>query len=208
VVVFAVMIVAKCYTYKRKLLYIAVTLLGAFSMVGKLYLDNNDSEHNAFSDIVMKLDETSEGFKMTNPYDYENLNLSSYATLANLWVAENAPSRIVGTGLGTHEQSYYRLYKSDFDLYGLNSKDAYSVGTRVFSEFGVVGILIFVIFILKNINRLSVINIASFLTIFSFVIRGGHYTAFGFVFWLMLFYYTNRNNTKKRFHNMVSNTQG
>ena len=59
----------------------------------------------------MKLQDTYEGFIAMDPDVFETLNMSSYATMVNVWVALNAPNRIMGTGLGTHELNYYREYK-------------------------------------------------------------------------------------------------
>ena len=88
--------------------------------------------------------------------------MSSYATMVNVWVALNAPNRIMGTGLGTHELNYYREYKSDYIFYGLNAQDGYSLLNRLYSEFGVLGLILCLWVIYRNYNLNNIINISVF----------------------------------------------
>lgn len=122
-------------------------------------------------------------------------NASSYATLSNLYVATNAPSRIFGTGLGTHEQNYLRIYtNTSYVYYGLNKEDAYSIYIRLLSEFGFVGIFLLFVFLVRNVNVHSIINLSSFAYILMILIRGGNYVEYGFVFFVFLFYFSNKKS--------------
>ena len=125
-----------------------------------------------------------------DPDVFETLNMSSYATMVNVWVALNAPNRIMGTGLGTHELNYYREYKSDYIFYGLNAQDGYSLLNRLYSEFGVLGLILCLWVIYRNYNLNNIINISVFFLILTLLIRGGHYVRYGFIFWAFLYYYS------------------
>lgn len=114
-----------------------------------------------------------------SPYDFENLNISTYATLTNYWVALNAPMRITGTGLGSHRQNYESLYKSDFELYGLNADEGYSLFNRIFSEFGFIGLIVYFYFILyKRYNKRNILSTCLLIAIITLLIRGGAYTVY------------------------------
>ena len=90
---------------------IFIILLLLFLLGGNFKRLEQSGEETAFSAIVMKLQDTYEGFIAMDPDVFETLNMSSYATMVNVWVALNAPNRIMGTGFGTHELNYYREYK-------------------------------------------------------------------------------------------------
>ena len=131
--------------------------------------------------------------------DYEAFNASTYAWLVNMKVAYEAPYRLCGTGLGTHHNSYERLYpETNFRFYGLNKDDAYSIFTRVYSELGLVGLLFLFLFIIKNTNRNSSANIMALAYIINSLITGGHYTTTGQVFFYFLLYYTRPRKQKSK----------
>lgn len=138
--------------------------------------------------VHLKLYETMSILENTTPYDFENLNLSSYATLTNYWVAFNSPSRLLGTGLGTHAQNYEHTYKSSFDMYGLNKDDGYSLFARLFSEFGLIGICLYVFFLIKCYNRQNIISLCLLVFFISYLIKGGHYTLYGTAFFHFIYY--------------------
>ena len=124
-------------------------------------------------------------------------NASTYAWLTNIKVAIEAPYRICGTGLGTHKDSYERLNPESFNsyrLYGLNKDDAYSITTRIYSELGLIGIFVMILFLYKNINRHNVGNMMALGYLLNRLITGGHYTTTGMFLFLFLFYYTNKKS--------------
>lgn len=166
-------------------------------------VSSNDSDKGLFYEINQKLSETFNGLSELDPTALELLNLSSYASLSNLWVASNAPSRLFGTGLGTHEQNYFSLYKSDYEFYGLNAQEAYSLLTRVFSEFGFVGVVLMFLFLFKNFSGKSLINVSVLFILITLLLRGGHYVRNGGVFFFFLYYYT----ALKKQHNETNSAE-
>lgn len=156
-------------------------------------LDNQDF----FNVIQYKLVQSTSIFESNDIDDYESLNASSFAALSNFWVAKNAPSRVIGTGLGTHEESYQRVYpNTNYYLHGLNSQDGYSLFNRIFSEFGFIGIFIYILFILKNTNNKNIINLSCIFYIITIFLRGGHYTQYGVVFFHFILIYSSKRKEK------------
>lgn len=179
--------------------YILIVSLPLFLYLFSVYYSNDDSTDNGiFSDLTLKLSDTVGAFHDMDPYSFELLNLSSYSTMTNVWVAINAPTRLIGTGIGTHSQNYELLYKSDFEYYGLNKEDGYSLFNRIYSEFGVLGIVLLLMFLYKNGNRNSIINISVLLLLMTLCIRGGNYVRYGTVFFFFLYYNTRAFKLDKR----------
>nr|WP_321486341.1 hypothetical protein [uncultured Draconibacterium sp.] len=147
--------------------------------------DNTFKEKSYF----LKIQETFEGVSSIDPMIFEQLNLSSYATLSNLYVSINAPSRLFGTGLGSHEQNYHKVYpSSNRRHYGLNSEDGYALGNRIFSEFGIIGLILFGFIVFKFYNKNDLISTSLLFFILFVFIRGGHYTINGTIFFFMLYF--------------------
>lgn len=147
---------------------------------------------SALADISMKIRDVGEGLGDFSPEAIETLNLSSYATLMNVWVAFNAPNRLTGTGLGTHEQNYQAVYQSNAERYGLNMQEGYALVNRLYSELGLAGILLFAFFLYKCHNKTNIVNVCVFFALLTVTFRGGHYTRYGTVFFLFMYYYTSR----------------
>jgi hypothetical protein len=168
---------------------VMIFFLVAFTLIN--YSKKNDyNEYGVFKNTIAKITQT---FESINNLDYrylERLNGSSFATLVNLSVAVKSPNRITGSGLGTHEQNYQSIYPSTSGYVGKNMKDAYSLGIRVFSEFGFFGLILLFLFFLKNYNKYSLINISVLFLLISLCIRGGNYVLYGVVFFFFFYYYT------------------
>ena len=204
----AYVIIALCFIYKyffiksnkeyitlKRIVIIIIIICAFFSKSNSDYDDlYNDNRIATFE----KIEETYNALSDPNatPNSYELLNLSSYATLTNMWVAINSPNRILGTGIGTHVQNYHRNYKSSFKYYGLNSEDGYSLANRIYSELGIFGMVLLFIFIYKNFNKKSIINISVFFLLLSLCLRGGNYVRYGTIFFFYLYYYTNNKFLK------------
>ncbi len=173
---------------------VPIILVPSFLLITSVFWINmsDRDEKDGVSEVVMKINDTVGAFADLEPVVFEQLNASTYATMTNLWVALNAPNRIIGTGLGTHEQSYVNLYTSSFSLYGLNKEDAYSLGTRALSECGVIGLLALLFFLVFFFNRKNSISVATAFYLIAIIIRGGHYTANGVFFFMMLFLLSSR----------------
>ena len=165
------------------------------------FLSENKSNNN---EAAIKFKETWNMLQNehANFHNIETLNASSYAFLANMYVAKSAPSRILGTGLGTHPINYAKIYPKSstrYRLYGLNSNDAYSLSIRIFSELGIIGLLCLFIFIYKNFNPKSLFSFMALGYLINACITGGHYTANGAILFFVFFYFAGRYIPKDAF---------
>lgn len=165
-------------------LFLGTTMcLFLFLFFYKNFIDSETHE----SGTLMKYQESIEAVVAIKEVDFQDLelfNASTYAFMTNMKIAMEAPSRIIGTGLGTHKDSYEKLNPSRYStyyLYGLNREDAYSLSLRIFSEFGFVGLFFLLLFIGKNLDINNVFNIMAFGYIVNACITGGHYTAHGII---------------------------
>lgn len=107
---------------------------------------------------------------------------------------------LFGSGLGSHEIAYqkYNLNYLISKWYVLNAPDANSMGVRIISELGLMGILFMILFI-KNFFVYRNLNIpndsrwlisGALLTIILIqLLRNGNYTYAGFIFFMLLYYY-------------------
>lgn len=143
------------FTHNRKnfaKLILATLVIFVIGSIISNYLSDNKSESN---DAALKFKETWNTLEgnHTNYYNLETLNASSYAFLTNMRVAQSAPSRLLGTGLGTHPINYAKVYprsSTRYRLYGLNASDGYSLSIRIFSELGIIGLFCLFTFIYKT----------------------------------------------------------
>ena len=126
------------------------------------------------TDILLSLDDLNK---------LEETNASTYAWATNFYVARHAPSRLTGTGLGTHQQNYHSVYKnSNAYSYGLNAEEGYSLLNRIFSEFGYIGLVLYLFFMVRHLDRKDVISFSLFFYILSAFLRGGNYLIAGVIF--------------------------
>ena len=187
------------YRYRRMLLkycYFFVVPVILFFLYIFNYSAREEGMEGSWRAMIAKTSESINAFGDFEPEYFEVLNQSTYALLTNLWVASEAPSRLTGTGLGTHEVSYGMEYQSDFQFYGLNQMDAYSLFTRLYSEFGLIGVLLVIYLLFRYRNSKDPINIAMLVVFISYFVRGGHYFLYGVIFYAYLFYYTSSVPTK------------
>jgi len=139
---------------------------------------------------------TSSYFKerATDTYDafstdsVDGKNLSTYVLFTNLYVMKQVLKEhpIMGDGFNSHGESFMR-YVGSLDIGGfagtqfedLNSEDACSLGIRVASDFGLLGIFLMIGFIWrfrpKGNSELDVMRTAIWLYFFTKIIRGGTY---------------------------------
>lgn len=198
-VVIILLLLYKYLFYIRQIWIRIIALVATFFIIFYISTVNirEQTSDNALGGIFMKIDDTFGAFSKMDPQSFEVLNLSTYATMTNIWVAQNAPLRLTGTGLGTHSANYESLYQSDFSYYGLNKEDGYALFNRLFSEFGIIGLLVVVVFLLKRFNKKNVINISIAFLLLTLMMRGGHYTRYGLILYLFIYYYTGKNNAKE-----------
>jgi O-antigen ligase len=145
---------------------------------------------------------TSLASMSTNPTDlsYTTNDLSGFALVSNMLVAQEALSRsyYFGTGVNTHESTYDDVMPVLFDksqiIYELNKKDAGSLFIRLASEFGIPGLLVFIIFLLRyklfvpyEYSAIQAINDMCFIVLVVYASRNGSYISV--LFWLFLALY-------------------
>lgn len=185
--------------YKKVVMTVAVSgvaLLSVFLVymnTGKFSQESSSFDNTPVGAIVGKIQQSFVVLMFFEPKYFEMMNASTYATMTNLWVAINAPSRIVGTGLGTHEYNYTETYRDNgYYLYGLNKLDAYSLFTRLLSEFGILGIVIVFVTMICNYNSKSMVNKSLLIYFLSMFVRGGMYTGYGIVLFAFMYYYSGK----------------
>jgi hypothetical protein len=194
----ALLLIIKLYQKSSyfKYIYILVLIFALPVVINIMDSNTKDQEIDSYDFLPMiqkKIIETSSIFDISTPEDFQLLNTSSYALLTNLWVANHAPSRLFGTGLGTHQENYIKMYPpNNYYEYGLNSEDGYSLFNRIYSEFGFLGITLYLIFLIRCFNFKNTINFCVFFLLLSLLIRGGHYTVYGTVFFHLMYYYTSK----------------
>lgn len=117
---------------------------------------------------------------------------------------------LFGTGLGSHEIAFekYNLNYLISKWYVLNTPDANSMGLRIISELGLMGVIFTILFlrnyfVIRDINNLKdkrwLISGALFTMLFIQILRNGNYTYAGFIFFAWLYYTNgiNKNHEKK-----------
>lgn len=166
---------------RLKIVFYLVGIIILWNVVAVDYSDSEYKEGNGIVGSFQKIQQSAEAVSIlmssdTSPELFERFNASTYATMTNAWVAINAPYRLVGTGLGTHQQNYESLYTSSYELYGLNMDDGYSFFIRILSEFGYIGIILYLFFLIKCYNKDNILSICFLVLLISALIKGGHYT--------------------------------
>lgn len=85
------------------------------------------------------------------------INTTTLSLYSNLEVAKYSVSKnpITGSGLGGHEVMYFRRFEGtafqyNFN-YGVNAKSAHSLSIRILSELGLVGSILYLFMIVKNL---------------------------------------------------------
>lgn len=199
VIVFLVKFVVKNKRTVCKLFLGIVVCLFLFLSFCNHFVDDEAQ----LSSTLTKYQESIEAVTAIRDADYQDLelfNASTYAFMTNMKVAIEAPSRIIGTGLGTHKDSYEKLNSNRYNtyyLYGLNKEDAYSLSLRVFSEFGLIGLFFLLLFVVKNLNIKNVVNIMAFSYIINACITGGHYTDHGAILFFFMYFYSSQSCNRK-----------
>ena len=167
-------------------------------LIGVIAFFASDSKENeseqGFGGLTVRFQQTATALSsLNNIYVIESLNNSSYALLANTYVATHAPLRWTGTGLGTHKLNYHAVYQSNRPLYGLNDEDGYSLFNRLLSETGILGLLVYIVFLFKYRSKQSMINTCVLFYLLGTFIRGGNYFVYGMIFYNMLYYFSYKN---------------
>lgn len=141
--------------------------------------------------------------------DIAKLNSSTFALFSNFLIAQKSFSAnpAIGSGLGTHEQTYNSYFETLFGkkfliMYGMfNAKDGNSLFIRLMSETGLLGLFLFFFFMfrfllsrkhLKNpeLSIYIIINQAIFIVFLIRLLRTGNYISQGFFFFFFLYYFS------------------
>jgi hypothetical protein len=133
----------------------------------------------------------------------EDVNYSTYALFSNALVTKKSLklSPLIGTGLGSHEISYARFIpeiKRKEGTHLVNVQDAASLFLRLLSETGVLGLGLFLFFLLRFYLRkgdrypvdLWVVNNSIFLYFIIRLLRVGHYFTDGFFLFFWMYYFS------------------
>jgi hypothetical protein len=84
-----------------------------------------------------------------------NVNSTTLSFYSNFEVAKLGKSPLLGSGLGGHEEMYYRRFANTaFQAnyyYGLNAKAAHSLSIRILSELGLVGSALYLYTLVKSV---------------------------------------------------------
>ena len=167
--------------------------------VGLLIVNHEyDEKDTGLNNILIRLHDTYKIITNMNENDLNTLlsysgNTSTSVIAINMYIGFHAPSRLLGTGIGTNAQSYKKIVDVE-DSLELNLDDGYSLFNRILSEFGILGISLYVLCIFKFYNRKNSLNICFLCMIACLFCRGGNYMFYGTVFVHFLYYYTSKFN--------------
>lgn len=193
-------------TKRFRIIRIAGIILVIFSIPSYMLLQEQkgyDDSAAGIDAINMKISDTYNSLNdVGNINAIGDYNISTGVLLANTYVALHAPSRILGTGIGTNAQSYESLigvyYSSSNDSFeGLNADDSYSLLLRIGSEFGLLGVFLFILMLVKFFNINSIVNVSLSSFLFCLFFRGGGYADWGIIMILLIMYLTSKMNKDK-----------
>lgn len=174
---------------------------GTCLVVYIIFLSNDYILKDNIDRTVNMITSTATSFQSDSFDDLGEVNLSVMASKKNYLVAKKAPSRLFGTGLGTHTWNHDMIYgesiRDDNAYYYLNRMDAYSLLIRIFSEFGYVGVFLLFVLLAKSLNTKNLINTSCLWIIISYLLRGGHYTADGTILFFLLYSATSNHAQKE-----------
>lgn len=137
-------------------IYILVTVPLLYYLVFYVFVDFNEN-------FNMRIVETQAVFKgdlniLNRTVDANGTTVSLYS---NLMVARHNLEtwNIIGSGLGGHEETYHRYYEgSPFTFnyyYGLNAPSGHSLTIRIFSELGIVGLVLYIAMLVRRVILLD-----------------------------------------------------
>jgi hypothetical protein len=153
--------------------------------------------NSSLSQKVNSLINSSYDISGTN---YTTNDQTAFALLSNLLVAKEGlfSSNFIGTGINSHQLTYNKfitnLFSQDNIPAELNKETAGSLFIRITSEFGLLGIFLFFIFLyinlLPNRNIYFGINQMAIIFLLTYSARTGHYISNIFLFFFAIYYYS------------------
>lgn len=151
-------------------------------------------------------------YAITGKKELNDTNQTTYTFLRNAAVAFDSfrSSCLFGRGLGSHKLSYDKYVKEHgithpSKILVLNKEDANSLFLRLLSETGLLGLIIFLVFMFRyyigkgdeSVNYLWIISNSVFILFIIRLIRQGHYFSEGFFFFFWLYYFTKEKNIRE-----------
>lgn len=133
-------------------LYVLVTVPVGYYIFFNILPDFSRNFNIRFSDTLATL--SGEKDILTSSIEVNATTLSFYSNyeVAKYTLTYNPLS---GGGIGGHEEMYYRHFENTSFVsnyyYGLNAKGAHSLSIRVLSELGIVGSILYIYLLLKNL---------------------------------------------------------
>lgn len=206
VYIFLVALVLSKLTNKLKhVKFISIISLIGIILYGTTYINSKeyDDRTGGLEGIMMRVKDTISLIDILSEDNLEDivmLNTSTAVMYTNFYVSMTAPSRIIGTGLGTHEQNHKKIVSYNFDerysFTQLNAEDGYSLMVRLLSEMGICGLILYILFVVHFFNKGNFLNVSIFFIICCFFIRGGSYVDFGTIFFHFAYFYTSTFNLR------------
>lgn len=139
------------YRNASKLVYVAAVTVLLFSFAPDRVKERLDTVITSYSD---KFD-----------YKDKSTNLTMLSFLSNLDVAKFSLEKnpLTGSGMGAHKYVYDEYYKNDYIFkahprYGINSIASHSMALRIIAELGLMGMVIYGLFLTKNYIKYTKIN--------------------------------------------------
>ena len=182
----------------KKVVYTLLIIIVPIFIMSSIVFYNGDNE--GINTIKNKINDFKNGLVYS-----DNKNLTSHAILSNYHIAyyKFKEGKYLGTGLFSHHSSYeyYMNILYSRKYVEVNSVDAASVFIRVFSELGIVGLILFVLLIFKSIfygfkNK----NIFILFIVLLLIVQGmrlGNYTFPLFILPLLCLLLNNTGGKKK-----------
>lgn len=190
---------------KSKVVLAPLLIIPAFLLISSL-IDNVDLINARFNDTT--------NLFFSSGIDVEQAgesNSSTFALYSNYVIARDSflENPLFGSGLGSHplifEETFLKYFPQSYlDGYGAqNQQDANSKFLRLMSETGLIGLALFLWFVIRNTaskskftdvfsKELGAINYAACTYIILGLIRNGNYVNIGFFLFFFLLYYSNK----------------
>jgi hypothetical protein len=199
IVLMVLMLYFKNFTYRR--LYLFVVVLAGIVFFAIISYRNIpllkfrvDDTYFAYSEDITKYEV------------YTKVNLSTYAILSNLYVATSSMKDhpITGTGLGTYSIAYDHYLPEEMKSFStINNGEGSSMAFRLSTETGILGLGLFMLFLFRfkikgqsqvseEMDLLWVLNSGILIMTVLLLIRHGHYTTQGRIFFFLLYYFSFR----------------
>jgi hypothetical protein len=189
----------KNFTYRRLSLFVIVLVGIAFFAV---------LSYQNISLLRFRVDDTYYAYTegITNYDVYTKVNLSTYAILSNLYVTKCSlrDHPVLGSGLGTYSIAYDRYLPEEMKSFStINSGEGSSMAFRLLTETGVVGLGLFLFFLFKfkikagrhnseEMDLLWIMSSGILIMAVLLLIRHGHYTTQGRMFFFLFYYFAFR----------------